>query len=237
MSDHGSSRRISEMERDRQTYQEKNQLKSVVMGHISASNHLVTDEDFYKFNIDQIIRATDNPTDRRSGGMYTSESQLRKRKALLEKNNFSVNMQMFPSGEKIYKFKFDQQKVVMRVDIYLMIFNFFRNGMPEYSIDTIDKPVGWTNDPNNARRQEIMIEMRQGLICFENQTDAKQTVVCVGDLILTKTRENINQIKLKLLDRLDREVTNGQSINSNSNLSSNFTNLRKNETAFVTADE
>ena len=48
----------------------------------------------------------------------------------------------------------------MRVDIYLMIFNFFRNGMPEYSIDTVDKPVGWMNDPNNARRQEIMVEMR-----------------------------------------------------------------------------
>ena len=101
-------------------------------------------------------------------------------------------MEMFPSGEKIYKLNFDQQKVVLRVDIYLMIFNFFRNGMPEYTIDTVDKPVGWLNDPNNARRQEIMVEMRQGLICFENQSDAKQTVVCVGDLILTKTRENIN---------------------------------------------
>ena len=53
-----------------------------------------------------------------------------------------------------------------------------------------------------------MVEMRQGLICFENQADAKQTVVCVGDLILTKTRENINLLKLKLLDRKDREVSN-----------------------------
>ena len=51
---------------------------------------------------------------------------------MLEKINFNVNVQMFPSGEKIYKFKFDQQKVVMRLDIYLMIFNFFRNNMPEY---------------------------------------------------------------------------------------------------------
>ena len=85
---------------------------------------------------------------------------LRKRRALLEKNNFSVSIQMYPSGEKIYKLKFDQQKVVMRVDIYLMIFNFFRNNMPEYTVDTVDKPVGWTNDPNDARRQEIMVEMR-----------------------------------------------------------------------------
>ena len=77
---------------------------------------------------------------------------LRKRRALLEKNNFSTSIEMKPSGEKIYKIKFDQQKVVMRVDIYLMIFNFFRNGMPEYFADTVDKPDGWTNDPNDARR-------------------------------------------------------------------------------------
>ena len=78
--------------------------------------------------------------------------------------------------------------------------------------------------------------MRQGLICFENESDAKQTVVCVGDLILTKTRENINQIKLKLLDRKDREVSNGHNA-SHSNLSSNYNILKKNETAFVTANE
>ena len=29
------------------------------MGHISASNYLVTDEDFYKFNIEQLIRSND----------------------------------------------------------------------------------------------------------------------------------------------------------------------------------
>ena len=46
--------------------------------------------------------------------------------------------------------------------------------------------------------------MRQALICFENEQHAKTTVVCAGDLILTKTRENINQVKLKLLDRMDR---------------------------------
>ena len=39
-----------------------------------------------------------------------------------------------------------------------MIFNFFRNGMPDY-IDAVDKPAGMSFDPNNARRQEIMVEM------------------------------------------------------------------------------
>ena len=46
--------------------------------------------------------------------------------------------------------------------------------------------------------------MRQALICFENEERAKTTVVCAGDMILTKTRENINQVKLKLLDRMDK---------------------------------
>ena len=79
-----------------------------------------------------------------------------------------------------------------------------------------------------------MVEMRQGLICFENSADAKQTVVCVGDLILTKTRENINLLKLKLLDRKDREASNPNT--SQANLSANLIQLKKNETNFVTAD-
>ena len=83
------------------------------MGHISAANYLVTDEDFYKFNIDQLIRSNDAPqaskkNHRSFGGLYASESVLKKRKALLEKNNFTVAIQMFPCGEKIYKLKFDQ---------------------------------------------------------------------------------------------------------------------------------
>ena len=76
--------------------------------------------------------------------------------------------------------------------------------------------------------------MRQGLICFENAADAKQTVVCVGDLILTKTRENINLLKLKLLDRKDREASNPNT--SQANLSANLIQLKKNETNFVTAN-
>ena len=79
-----------------------------------------------------------------------------------------------------------------------------------------------------------MVEMRQGLICFENSADAKQTVVCVGDLILTKTRENINLLKLKLLDRKDREASNPNT--SQANLSANLIQLKKNETNFVTAN-
>jgi hypothetical protein len=48
----GSADKNGQKQRDRQTYVDKNQIKSVVMGHISAANFLVTDEDFYKFNIE-----------------------------------------------------------------------------------------------------------------------------------------------------------------------------------------
>ena len=48
--------------------------------------------------------------------------------------------------------------------------------------------------------------MTEGLIIFENSAAAKQTVVCQCSVILTKTRETVNQVKLKLLDRFDKQA-------------------------------
>ena len=103
-----------------------------------------------------------------------------------------MNIQMHPSGEKIYKINFDQPKVFARMDIFLMIADFFGTGFPQYTADMFDKPVGWSDDPNSRRRQEVILDMRQALFCFLNEEAAKTTVVCSGDIILTKTRENVN---------------------------------------------
>ena len=138
-----------------------------------------------------------------------------------------MTIEMFPSGEKIYKINLEQPKLVARADIFLMIGDFFRSGFPQYTIDTFDKPNGWTDDPNSARRQEVVVEMRQALVCLENGNDTLQnggakttTVVCSGDIFLTKNRENINQVKLKLLDRMDKT---GTSITPNYHSSGKFT--------------
>ena len=101
-----------------------------------------------------------------------------------------------------------------------MIFDFFRQGMPQYTSESEDKPLGWSDDPNAARRQEILFEMHQGLICLQNSPDAKQTVVCAGDLILTKTRENVNEKKLTLLDRFDKANVGGYSASTSAHNSS-----------------
>ena len=63
---------------------------------------------------------------------------------MLLKNNFMMTIEMFPSGEKIYKINLEQPKLVARADIFLMIGDFFRSGFPQYTIDTFDKPNGWT---------------------------------------------------------------------------------------------
>ena len=118
-----------------------------------------------------------------------------------------MNIQMAPSGEKIFKINFEQPKVLARADIFLMIGDFFRSGFPVYTQDMHDKPNGWSDDPNSYRRQEILVEMRQALFCFSNEESAETTVVCAGNMILTKTRENVNQVKLKLLDRMDKAHT------------------------------
>ncbi len=90
-----------------------------------------------------------------------------------------------------------------------MIGDFFKSGFPVYTRSSYDKPVGWTDDPNSVRKQEVILEMRQALICFENDERAKTTVVCAGNMILTKNRENINQAKLKLLDRVEKTYGTG----------------------------
>ena len=79
---------------------------------------------------------------------------------MLLKNNFVMQIDMFPSGEKIYKINLEQPKLVARADIFLMIGDFFRSGFPVYNLDTFDKPNGWTDDPNSSRRQEVVVEMR-----------------------------------------------------------------------------
>ena len=63
-----------------------------------------------------------------------------------------MNVSMFPSGEKIFKIDLDQPKVLAKVDIFLMIADFFRTGFPQYSADMFDKPNGWSGDPNSSRR-------------------------------------------------------------------------------------
>lgn len=46
--------------------------------------------------------------------------------------------------------------------------------------------------------------MDEGLICFENEEQSNQTLVCSCSLIVNKVRETLETVKLKLLDRLSR---------------------------------
>lgn len=197
------------------------------MGHMSSSNVIFANDDFYRFNIDKIIRADDASSTSNSTAATSShlpdkgedsqaskrlrlgmdlakEKRFKRRKAMLQKHYFTMNIEMAPSGEKIYKINFEQPKVLARVDIFLMIGDFFQSGFPQYTADMLDKPNGWTDDPSNVRRREVLIEMRQALFCFENEEGAKTTVVCAGNMILDSTKENAKQIKLKLLDRMDK---------------------------------
>ena len=119
---------------------------------------------------------------------------------MLERFNFEVGVTMMPSGEKLIKCRLDQPKMFMRTNILLMIGEFFSSASPEYKSGA-DRPNFYSSDSDNASRQEIILEMREALICFENEEDSLQTLACQGSLILTKTRETLNQIKIKLLDR------------------------------------
>lgn len=65
---------------------------------------------------------------------------------MLEKKNFKMEIQMRADGEKIYKIKLNQPKMVMRVDIFLMIFEFFTTAFPLYSKLSRDQPNNYSTD-------------------------------------------------------------------------------------------
>lgn len=70
--------------------------------------------------------------------------------------------------------------------------------------------------------------MQQGLICLENNLAAKQTVVCAGNLILTKTRENVHKAKIKLLDRFFK--VNSSFGGGNGGVNSSFSKIQSQKT-------
>lgn len=81
----------------------KDQLKTVLMGHISSSNLIFANDDFYRFNVDKIIRgddeqhegrSQDDPSSRRArlSVDIAKEKRLKRRKAALLKNYFTMSI-------------------------------------------------------------------------------------------------------------------------------------------------
>ena len=102
----------------------------------------------------------------------------------------------------------------MRADIFMMIAEFFNTAHPEYSRETFDKPNFYSADPHILPRQEIWLEMEEGLICFENEEDSSQTLVCSSSLIVNKVRETVDTVKLKLLNRFHRNAESVANLHS-----------------------
>lgn len=63
-----------------------------------------------------------------------------------------MDIHMKADGEKIYKINLSRPKMVMRPDIFLMIFEFFTTAFPIYSKQSKDHPNNYSWDPNAARR-------------------------------------------------------------------------------------
>ena len=132
------------------------------MGHENAQSYLVTDLDYYLFNVDRII----NKVQQRPG------SNPAKVRNILEQKYFEVSVEMFASGEKAIRCQMSNHKLVMRTKILLQIQDFFLTSFPKYDTSSEDKPVNYTGDVNSAKKQEINFEMKDTTICFENQENS-----------------------------------------------------------------
>ena len=104
-------------------------------------------------------------------------------------------------GEKLIQAKIEKLKIYIKPHIFLMFFEMFSYGMPQYTETSKDKPNFYDSDYGNAPRMEVGCQILQSLLCFENDDKYQKTIACQGNTSFTYIRDKLNQIKWKLFEQ------------------------------------
>jgi hypothetical protein len=89
--------------------------KSVVMGHESQHSHIITDLDYYYFNVERICGIS----------KVKQSGEKSKRKDLLKQCSFRTDIEMLPSGEKVVKATLTKHKLLVHTTTLLSVADFF----------------------------------------------------------------------------------------------------------------
>lgn len=73
----------------------------------------------------------------------------------MNKKNFTVAIHLESDGDKLIQTKIEKLKIFIKPHVFLMIFELFVYGMPQYKDDSRDKPNFYDSDYGNAPRMEV----------------------------------------------------------------------------------
>jgi hypothetical protein len=89
----------------------------------------------------------------------------------LSNSDFELNIKMEADGAKVFEYHLKSLKLFLKVDILQVISNFFSNNWPEYPPDSSDLPTYHETDIGNYPRYEMVMNLNDCLICFEQMSD------------------------------------------------------------------
>ena len=84
-----------------------------------------------------------------------------------------------------------------------MIDHFFREGLPTYDMQSLDKPNEYDSDWESYPAFKVLVNITDSLLCFSHETEKFQKVVaCKTNVEYEFKRELIRQLKKELVEQI-----------------------------------
>lgn len=91
------------------------------------------------------------------------------------KMDFIVDINMEADGAKIVDIELKSLKLFLKLDILQVVSQFFNGNYPVYQQDSVDKPSYFEADYGNYPRFEMVLNLNDCLISFEQMDDIYNT--------------------------------------------------------------
>lgn len=100
-----------------------------------------------------------------------------------------------PSGDKYIDMRIEGLKIFTKLQLFILLQTFFANAFPKYNENSVDKPTGFTTDPDKVPKMSFVIDIADSLICLLNRPGFK-SIACKGDIHFEQTTECIGSKKI-----------------------------------------
>jgi len=106
----------------------------------------------------------------------------------------NMKMTMMPSGDKHIYLRIEGLKIFTKLQLFIRIQTFFMTAFPEYDESSLDKPKGFTTDPDRVPKMTFICDIVDSLICLLNRPGF-QSIACQGNVQFEMTDECIGTKK------------------------------------------
>ena len=108
--------------------------------------------------------------------------------------------------EKIYRIELNSLKILLKIDTFLLIKQFFSEGFPFYAVNDPDLPNLYEDNEENWPGMDVKIYIKNPMLCILTDTidNLEQDLICLtSDLIVEIKYNKISKIKNYLLENFD----------------------------------